>query len=129
MNQMTMQVLGLEALYTAFRKRSAERFEPIFREAIALVPGYMLTYPPRVPGQTYVRTGRYGKDWTISTTVQGSTVSAVYENRRPGVRFIAHEPDQAQVHHGRWPTDAMAIERIRPDLTASLKSFIERVHA
>lgn len=106
--QTTIRVDGSEVVSTTNRLLLAtDRLEPkIIRPAIAEGMEYARTYPPTIPGQTYVRTGRYFRSFRITQSGRAFTISsnAVHNNRKYS-RYVGGYADgsgQASIHAGRW---------------------------
>lgn len=80
-------------------------------------------YPPRRPGQTYVRTGRLANSWAVDAL--GAGVWSITNRTDYGVFVVGDE--QAAVHKGRWWQARPTIQEEIPQLTRDLSDEIERV--
>lgn len=63
-------------------------------------------YPAERPNQTYVRTGRFGRSWKVSSLENGYQISNTAESRgRAYPKYVvgdAYGTGQAWMHRGRW---------------------------
>lgn len=79
-------------------------------------------YPPKRPGQTYVRTGRLANSWAVDAP--GAGVWSITNRTDYGAFVVGDE--QAAVHKGRWWQARPTIEEEIPTLTRDLSDEIER---
>lgn len=87
-------------------------------------------YPPKRPGQRYVRTGRLASSWAATRAGKGAIItnsasgkSGVYAGYVVGDN---RGEKQAWMHRGRWWTARSIIDRERPKLKAALMAEVER---
>ncbi len=97
-------------------------------------------YPPELPGQKYIRTGRRYQATKVQATIGSNQYSKTYaivsnphyrrgQTGNPYVLGDARGQGQARIHQGRWTTlfDAMnrAIERIIEKGNEYFRSVLE----
>lgn len=79
-------------------------------------------YPPKRPGQTYVRTGQLANRWRAEQVKPGVwriNNAAVGKNGREYAQFVVGE-QQAWMHQGRWWLAREIVEGYAGDLTERL---------
>ena len=84
-------------------------------------------YPPKRPGQRYVRTGRLANSWRAERVSQSRTVitnSAAYSGYVVG---NSRGERQAWFHRGRWWRARDVIAESRPELKASVLREMDRL--
>jgi len=119
------EVQGVEELARVMRSvRDVRRLEKPFTNAGMEFARYMNVYPPPTSRQTYVRTGRYGREWEVRTGTQGAGINTTYENFAPYSIYVGSKESQARVHRGRWRTDEQGIQHIQPRLLEESKKAI-----
>lgn len=85
----------------------------------------VMTYPPKRPGQRYVRTYRLRNGWTVTAKGKGVTIA----NRMPYAGYVmgdARGQRQAWMHRGRWPLVKTIIDKERPRLKAGIEDEVQR---
>lgn len=69
----------------------------------------MSVYPPTLPGQTYRRTGTYGRRWTTAQreirTATATRIEGRIGNNTAYGPQVGNKEFQSIIHKGRWPTD------------------------
>lgn len=80
-------------------------------------------YPPRLPGQKYVRTGKTASSFAAVRIKLGEWAVV---NTAPNREFVITRAHQARIHRGRWYTMEDELERNMPELTEALAEAIER---
>lgn len=84
-------------------------------------------YPPRRPGQTYIRTGRLANSFAVDREGRGR-YSLV--NRAPYALYVIGDSrgqNQAWMHEGRWWTMRQEIEQYTPELVRRITASLLRV--
>ena len=84
-----------------------------------------MAYPPKRPGQRYVRTFRLKSGWSATVKGQGVTIA----NRMPYAGYVmgdAKGQRQAWMHRGRWPLARAIIDKERPRLKKGIEDEIGR---
>ena len=80
-------------------------------------------YPPKRPGQRYVRTGRLANSWSAVRMSQ-STVRIA--NSAPYSGYVVGKK-QAWFHRGRWWTAQSVIVENRPELRAAVIKELDKM--
>lgn len=124
---------GLQDLEAEVPKIGAQQ---IF-QAIQRAKKKVTTYPPELPDQQYVRTGRYGRGWKIrrqpgaGRKIPGYSLIGRAEQRgRRYERYVggdAYGQRQAQIHADRWVLVRDAIEQEVDGLPARIEKHIGMV--
>ena len=104
MTQLSLNVTGADLVRKGLQDLSAEipkigRLQ-IYQTEQAIVRR-MKVYPPERPNQTYIRTGTLGGGWSITSRIDGYTIS----NSTPYTKYVvgnAYGLEQAWMHQGRW---------------------------
>lgn len=111
MQKLEIDLVGTqEALRMLRRLRTMEPFRPPMVRSLARVQGRVATYPPPLPHSTYRRIGRLGQGWSSAEVeVDPSEIRGTFGNSVEYGPYVQDEEYQAQVHRGRWVTDAQAI--------------------
>lgn len=89
-------------------------------------------YPPELPNQRYVRTGRFGRGWTSGRIAQNrhyidNTASA---RGRLYARYVVGNSEgggQARIHQGRWRVFRKDLDARLPKLVKELDDEIKRI--
>jgi hypothetical protein len=85
-------------------------------------------YPPKRPGQTYVRTGKLANSWGVQ---KKGPASYKIINSAEYAKYVVSKVDQAWMHKNRWWTaDEVVREQQRRqaltrDLTSELRGMLE----
>jgi hypothetical protein len=92
---------------------------------------YTQSSPPRVPGQTYIRTGKLMRGWQDQVSVRSGEIMARRYNVRTNYGpFVMGRSRQTGIFAGRWPTDASIEQKIAPaaidDLQRTIQGIIDR---
>ena len=84
-------------------------------------------YPPKRPGQTYVRKGRLGASWKVEKV--GSDIAIVNRARGSGQPYPNFVVGEIQVwfHKGRWWQAQPIIEKRVPKLIQGIERKIEAI--
>ena len=82
-----------------------------------------MKYPPRLPNQRYIRTGRLGR--SFGSRQSGRSVFEVYNNT-PYSRWVIWLGWQAPIHAGRWWTFQKRAQSHVKRLVARLKKYIDK---
>lgn len=79
-------------------------------------------YPPKIPGQKYVRTGILGSSWKATRQKAGSWAIENWASQRGKIysHWVINRGTQAGVHEGRWWTGQDVIDEEVPALTKEL---------
>ena len=135
---MTLTVVGEErwnralSNLTRFGKRTAAEADPIFqrwgedsRDRFRATP-----YPPELPNQRYVRTGRLGRSWQHNRLGQSHLVirNAASDKGRIYSRYVVGwdtGKGQARIHQGRWWLSRTEILKMVPPLVEKLKAHFK----
>src|SRR5689334_4259146 len=104
MTQLSLNITGADLVRKGLQDLSAEipkigRLQ-IYQTEQAIVRR-MKVYPPERPNQTYIRTGTLGGGWSITSRIDGYTIS----NSTPYTKYVvgnAYGLEQAWMHQGRW---------------------------
>ena len=84
-------------------------------------------YPPKRPGQTYVRTGRLANSFAVE---KQSEARYTIVNRAPYSIYVIGDSrgqNQAWMHEGRWWTMRGEVERYTPELVQTLTRTLVRL--
>lgn len=124
----SVEIKGINRVSNALRKLAAldkTILDPVLSKWAQGLRGKLKgkAYPPKRPGQTYVRTGRLANSWAVDQ--QGAGTWAITNRTDYGGFVIGDE--QAAAHKGRWWQARPAIEEEIPTLTRDLSDEIERV--
>ena len=102
-------------------------------KALKLIEREMKIYPDQRPGSKYRRTLQLKKHWTtapIQETANGliGKVGNNVEdaNGNPYAPFVQSQQFQAQVHRGRWQTDAQVLNQERPTIERYFQEAIDK---
>ena len=95
-------------------------------ESVVKVREGMADYPLDWPENTYVRTGKLGQSWTGRVQQHSNGVTGKIGTNRSYAPWVQSQQFQARVHRGRWQTDAMVIDRLRPWIVARFKRAIDQ---
>lgn len=101
------------------------------RLALEAAKEKIIEYPPELPGQRYVRTGNYGRSFTVdldglTATLKGSA----YQNGKDYTVFVGGNAEgfgQADIHYGRWPVIADEAARAADTLKPVLDDDIQKL--
>jgi hypothetical protein len=101
---------------------------PLDRGAFRIEAG-LKVYPAARSGSSYRRTGTLGRRWTTRPIREVGAVGREIGNNTEYAPFVQAEELQADVHRGRWQTDADVLRREAPaivrDVDAALAEFLE----
>lgn len=83
-------------------------------------------YPPELPNQRYVRTGRFGRSWTHRRVADSALAirNAAAQRGRYYARYVTageNATGQARIHQNRWWVARKELERLVPKLATVLE--------
>lgn len=83
------------------------------------------------PGQTYVRTGAFGRGWQkVKAQRKGKGLMGGAVGQRPAIVFIIGTREQAAIHRDRWRTVKKIAEdnrdMVRSEVLSSLVADVRR---
>jgi hypothetical protein len=129
MAEISIEVSGVElALERLNKVNNVLWARAPMQQSLRLLQEKLADYPAERPRQTYVRTGRLGKAWTVETLEQ--TPQRVHMRAGNNVRYapwVQSKNFQARIHRGRWLTEADAVEQNRQQIAAIFEAAIRRV--
>jgi len=129
MAKVAVEIEGLdEAMARLRRMDSVAWMTRPMEQSLRLLQAKLADYPSERAGQTYVRTGRLGKSWTVETLEQ--TPKRVRLRLGTNVVYapwVQSKNFQARIHRGRWMTEADAIRQNQRQISAIFAAAIRRV--
>lgn len=105
---------------------SPEFLRPAHDRAGARIVAFMKPYPPPPPNSSYRRTQTLGRRWIVAPTERTLFgMRTIIGNNTVYGPYVQSEGRQAQVHQGRWQTDADAVRATANDILADFVRTIE----
>jgi len=134
MTQISVRLEGADTVRRGlnnFSKTLAPLTKKIIKVAMERARKKIIRYPPERPGQTYVRTGTYGRSYALNES--GLTYTLVSDAVSPtGTRYtryvggMADGSGRAWMHVGRWKLAREAVDEEIDPLVAEINAEIKR---
>ena len=127
---MPIEIKGLDKLFKKLDAVQAIQVleKPMARSLFRLMRP-MQSYPAPPPDSTYTRTGTYGRRWRTKVTSSANGVVGKVGNNVAYAPYVGSRMFQANVHRGRWTTDADAVQQNEAAIVDDFKDAIDRALA
>lgn len=124
----TISIDGVdETLRRLSKYQGVGMFVRPMNQSIKILEKEMKVYPPTLPGQKYVRTGKLQQSWVSPPLELGTdTVRGKVGTNREYAPWVQSRRFQARIHRGRWGTDMDAIEKHRDTIVRLFRQAIEK---
>lgn len=107
-----IQISGDEELIALLEDLRKPFFlQPAMNRIGARLRTLMAKYPPPPPNSTYRRTMKLGRSWTHEVEAGLFSITTIVGNNTPYAPAVQGEGTQADIHVGRWQTDAQVLEQ------------------
>jgi len=128
---MSVTIKGLEPLYKKLGVVAATKIlEPPMARSVYRLQAAVQIYPPKPPESSYIRTGTYGRRWTVKVRSGANGLTGIVGTNVPYAPYVGSRMFQTSAHRRTgWTTDAQAVQQHEAAIVADFQSAIDRALA